>query len=91
VSNWYQVDWSNTKLTHYLHHQTSDPANPAAAGADQLIIWTSTMVRTGMTVAELNKSYEVIKWRCLSEIEAGSCDGLTYQQVRLMWLPCVTH
>ena len=39
------------------------------------------MVRTGMTVAELNKSFEVIKWRCLDEIDAGICDGLTYQQV----------
>lgn len=39
------------------------------------------MVRTGMTVGELNKSWEVIKWRCLDEIDAGICDGLTYQQV----------
>lgn len=29
----------------------------------ELIVWTSTMLRTGMTVAELNKSWEVIKWR----------------------------
>ena len=28
-----------------------------------LIVWTSTMVRTGMTVAELNNVWEVIKWR----------------------------
>lgn len=34
-----------------------------------------------MTVAELNKSWEVTKWRCLDEIDAGICDGLTYQQV----------
>lgn len=58
----------------------SDPSKPAAP--DQLSIWTSTLVRTGMTVAELNKSWEVIKWRCLDEIDAGICDGLTYQQVR---------
>lgn len=40
-----------------------------------------------MTVAHLNKSWEVIKWRCLDEIDAGICDGLTYQQVRsgLAW------
>ena len=47
----------------------------------ELIVWTSTMTRTGMTVAELNKSWEVIKWKCLDEIDAGMCDGLTYEQV----------
>ena len=29
----------------------------------ELTVWTSTMLRTGMTVADLNKSWEVIKWR----------------------------
>lgn len=32
-------------------------------GAKDLIVWTSTMVRTGMTVAEINNVWEVIKWR----------------------------
>ncbi len=68
------------KLDEFVHSvykpdDPSDPTNP------NLTVWTSTLVRTGMTVAHLNQSWEVIKWRCLDEIDAGMCDGLTYDEV----------
>lgn len=47
---------------------------------DNLQVWTSTMVRTietGMLFADEIKTH----WKCLEEINAGSCDGLTYKQI----------
>lgn len=68
------------KLEEFVHsiYQPDDPSDRANPN---LTVWTSTMVRTGMTVAGLNQSWEVIKWRCLDEIDAGMCDGLTYNEV----------
>lgn len=64
-----------------MYSDASQPGGGSSPEQPQLSIWTSTMVRTGMTVEELNKCWEVTKWRCLDEIDAGICDGLTYQQV----------
>ncbi|CAM9704661.1 unnamed protein product, partial [Discosporangium mesarthrocarpum] len=54
------------------HHQ---------GGSDGLTVWTSTMLRTGQTVAPMTADREVIKWGTLSEINAGMMDGLTYEHV----------
>ncbi|CAM9113009.1 unnamed protein product [Phaeothamnion confervicola] len=47
----------------------------------ELVVWTSTMLRTGMTVSPMTEHWEVVKWRALDEINAGLMDGLTYEYV----------
>ncbi|CCI39611.1 unnamed protein product [Albugo candida] len=47
-----------------------------------LSVWTSTMLRTGMTVERIAaRGRAVVKWKQLDEIDAGICDGMTYEQV----------
>eukprot|EP00904_Undaria_pinnatifida_P014300 jgi/Undpi1/9/HiC_scaffold_1.g00009.m1 len=48
---------------------------------EELVVWTSTMLRTGQTVAPMTMEREVIKWSQLSEISAGLMDSLTYAHV----------
>ena len=45
--------------TIYAPHEEGDTDD----SKPELIVWTSTLTRTGMTVADLNKSWEVIKWK----------------------------
>jgi broad specificity phosphatase PhoE len=45
-----------------------------------LRVWTSTLRRTKETAAPLGLPYE--EWRALDEIDAGECDGLSYQEIR---------
>jgi broad specificity phosphatase PhoE/predicted kinase len=45
------------------------------------VVWTSTLRRTIATAAEL--SAEAVSWRALDEIDAGVCDGMTYQEIRV--------
>ncbi|ETW06822.1 hypothetical protein H310_02967 [Aphanomyces invadans] len=48
----------------------------------QLSVWTSTMTRTGQTVERIaSHGRVVVKWKQLDEIDAGICDGMTYEQV----------
>ena len=44
--------------TIYAPHEEGD-----ADDKPELIVWTSTLTRTGMTVAGLNQSWEVLKWK----------------------------
>jgi broad specificity phosphatase PhoE len=50
---------------------------------ENLVVWTSTMKRTGQTVKPLRErgKWDVICWRNLDEIHAGAMDGLTYEHV----------
>jgi broad specificity phosphatase PhoE/predicted kinase len=43
------------------------------------VVWTSTLVRTRETAAQLNLPHRA--WRALDEIDAGVCDGMTYEQI----------
>ena len=48
----------------------------------ELCVWTSTMLRTGLTVRRIiERGRSVIKWKQLDEIDAGTCDGMTYEEV----------
>ncbi|KAF0686634.1 Aste57867_21581 [Aphanomyces stellatus] len=48
----------------------------------RLSVWTSTMQRTGQTVERIaGRGRVVVKWKQLDEIDAGICDGMTYEQV----------
>mmetsp|Transcript_6882 Transcript_6882/g.17136 ORF Transcript_6882/g.17136 Transcript_6882/m.17136 type:complete len:656 (-) Transcript_6882:490-2457(-) len=42
-------------------------------------VWTSTLKRTIQTAAYL--PFPKLRWKALDEIHAGSCDGLTYEQI----------
>ncbi|KAJ2703046.1 Fructose-2,6-bisphosphatase [Coemansia sp. IMI 209128] len=48
-------------------------------GDEPLTIWTSTLKRTGETAAGL--PYKKMQWKALDELDAGLCDGLTYEDV----------
>lgn len=45
----------------------------------QLRVWTSTLQRTRETAAGLGLPVE--EWRALDEIDAGDCDGMTYDEI----------
>jgi broad specificity phosphatase PhoE len=44
-----------------------------------MIVWTSTMRRTIQTAQHLTRKPRA--WRALDEIDAGICDGMTYEQI----------
>ncbi|ORX98718.1 bifunctional 6-phosphofructo-2-kinase/fructose-2,6-bisphosphate 2-phosphatase [Basidiobolus meristosporus CBS 931.73] len=48
-------------------------------GDDELKVWTSTLSRTIQTAQHL--PYPKSQWKALDEIEAGICDGLTYEEI----------
>ncbi|KAJ1735369.1 Fructose-2,6-bisphosphatase [Coemansia biformis] len=48
-------------------------------GDQPVTIWTSTLKRTSETVAGL--PYKKMQWKALDELDAGLCDGLTYEDV----------
>lgn len=48
-------------------------------GDQELIVWTSTMKRTIQTSSLLN--YPKINRKALDEIDAGVCDGMTYEEI----------
>ncbi|KAL5710106.1 hypothetical protein ACHQM5_020711 [Ranunculus cassubicifolius] len=44
-------------------------------------IWTSTLQRTILTAGPI-KGFPKIQWRALDEINAGVCDGMTYEEIK---------
>ncbi|KAL4428238.1 hypothetical protein ABPG75_002327 [Micractinium tetrahymenae] len=42
-------------------------------------VWTSTLQRTIITASGL--PYPKVQWKALDEIQAGMCDGMTYEEV----------
>jgi broad specificity phosphatase PhoE/predicted kinase len=44
------------------------------------VVWTSTLQRTVATAGPLGA--QPTSWRVLDEIDAGICDGMTYQEIR---------
>ncbi|CAE6520733.1 unnamed protein product [Rhizoctonia solani] len=45
----------------------------------QLTVWTSTLQRTIETAAQL--PYTKLTWKSLDELDAGVCDGMTYEEI----------
>ena len=58
-------------LAKFVHSQLPREAN--------MIVWTSTMRRTIQTAQHLTRKPQA--WRALDEIDAGVCDGMTYEQI----------
>lgn len=44
-----------------------------------LTVWTSTLKRTQQTAQFL--PYHKLQWKALDELDAGACDGLTYEEI----------
>ena len=47
-----------------------------------LSVWTSTLRRTCQTAAPLKSICSVMQWKALDEIDAGVCEGMTYEEVK---------
>ncbi|SPO05290.1 probable fructose-2,6-bisphosphate 2-phosphatase [Cephalotrichum gorgonifer] len=47
-----------------------------------LTVWTSTLKRTIATARFLPPNYNQLQWKALDELDAGVCDGLTYQEIK---------
>ncbi|KAG0343697.1 Fructose-2,6-bisphosphatase, partial [Podila humilis] len=45
----------------------------------ELTVWTSTMRRTIQTAQHL--TYPKLAWKALDELDAGVCDGMTYEEI----------
>jgi broad specificity phosphatase PhoE/predicted kinase len=50
-----------------------------ARAGDDVVVWTSTLRRTIETAEVLGLKYRT--WRALDEIDAGVCDGMTYEEI----------
>jgi 6-phosphofructo-2-kinase/fructose-2,6-biphosphatase 2 len=48
--------------------------------SDGLKVWCSTLKRTIETSSYI-KNVQPLQWRALSEIEVGTCDGMTYEEI----------
>ncbi|KAI9281839.1 6-phosphofructo-2-kinase-domain-containing protein [Sporodiniella umbellata] len=48
-------------------------------GNQPLTVWTSTMKRTIET--SKNLEYPKLQWKALDELDAGVCDGMTYEEI----------
>jgi len=47
--------------------------------SDPLAVWTSTLRRTHETASTLGRKF--MQWRALDEIDAGVCDGFTFDEI----------
>jgi 6-phosphofructo-2-kinase/fructose-2,6-biphosphatase 2 len=47
--------------------------------SQSLTVWTSTLKRTIQTAEYL--PYPKLHWKALDEIDAGVCDGMTYEEI----------
>ncbi|KAK0706167.1 6-phosphofructo-2-kinase-domain-containing protein [Lasiosphaeria miniovina] len=57
-----------------------------SVGSDRpLTVWTSTLKRTIATARHLPKHYNQLQWKALDELDAGVCDGMTYQEISDMY------
>lgn len=54
-----------------------------SVGDKDVTLWTSTMKRTIQTAKTLK--YEKKQWKALDELDAGVCDGLTYEEIEQMY------
>jgi broad specificity phosphatase PhoE len=44
-------------------------------------VWTSTLKRTMQTAQSLD--YPKLTWKSLDELDAGVCDGMTYEEIEV--------
>lgn len=56
-----------------------DLVSQSTGGLNDLTVWTSTLKRTIATAKNL--PFKKLEWKALDELDAGICDGLTYEDV----------
>lgn len=61
-------------------HALADLLDRNYTDPDTLVIWTSSMRRAMQTSNPLGR--RSLPWRALDEIDAGICDGMSYEQIR---------
>jgi len=64
------VEYSK-RLSEFIKKHYPDP--------NELTVWTSTLRRTGETARFLEQ--DIVPWKQLDEIDAGICDGMTYEAI----------
>lgn len=62
--------------------QLDDTGFAAPAQQSGLSVWTSTM-RSAVETSKKIQARKYVEFRSLREIEAGVCDGLTYDQIKV--------
>jgi broad specificity phosphatase PhoE/predicted kinase len=55
------------------------PGEPAWT-SDHVVVWTSSLKRTIQTATPFTQ--RTVPWRALDEIDAGVCEGMTYEDIR---------
>ena len=63
------------------------PGEPAWI-PDDVVVWTSSLRRTIQTARAVTQ--RSTSWRALDEIDAGVCEGMTYEEIRIR-MPDVFH
>lgn len=56
-----------------------DVIQKALGPNEKLTVWTSTLKRTQQTAAYL--PFPKLAWKALDELDAGVCDGMTYEEI----------
>ncbi|CAM9491025.1 unnamed protein product, partial [Ectocarpus fasciculatus] len=70
-------------LDDYMQYNETGTNNSEVRGsATNLVVWCSTMLCARETAQRI-KNAGYVQWRALRELEAGICDGLTYEQIRV--------
>ncbi|KAI0871598.1 6-phosphofructo-2-kinase [Hypoxylon argillaceum] len=59
-----------------------DLVRKSVGGDRPLTVWTSTLKRTIATAHYLPPNYNQLQWKALDELDAGVCDGMTYQEIK---------
>jgi len=63
----------------YSHALAGFMSDNYPRGASELVVWTSSLKRTQMTAGPIGR--DVVQWKALDEIDAGICDGMTYEAI----------
>ncbi|KAI5786917.1 6-phosphofructo-2-kinase-domain-containing protein [Pyronema domesticum] len=63
----------------YAYAQALPELVAKSVGDAEITLWTSTMKRTIQTAHHLK--YPKKQWKALDELDAGVCDGLTYEEI----------
>ncbi len=61
-------------------HSLAQFLSERIADGEEVTVWTSALRRTIQTAEQLPT--ETSAWRALNEIDAGICDGMTYDQIK---------
>lgn len=70
----------DSPLTERGRKYARDLAAFVRARSTQFVVWTSTLLRTVETAAPLGRNVQAL--RALNEIDAGVCDGFTYEEIK---------